>query len=76
MSERVEVKEEKNITIDSDKYGGSVFKASHNKTEQHITLQIQNGSDPNALIPVSLDGMEKLAAWLTQRLMEIRGLAG
>lgn len=74
MSERVEVKEEKNITIENDKHGGTTFTASHNLLEKHITIEIRNGSETAAIIPIKYEALDKLATWLTARVNEIASL--
>jgi len=72
MSVDVETKEEKTIKITNNRNAGSELRAIHVVSETHIVVDVQNGSDPIATIPITLEGMEKLAEWLTKRIAEIK----
>ena len=74
MTERIEVKAEKSLTIDNDKHGGTTFKVSHNLLEKHIRVEIKNGSEPTALIDLTSEAMNKLGRWLLDVANEVEKL--
>lgn len=74
MSDMVETKEEKKITIENEAGGGTTFIASYNILEKHIVIEIKNGIEPASVIPIRFETLDKLATWLTARANEIASL--